>query len=241
MTFRLNLASGFRAPNLAELTSNGIHEGTNRYEIGNAALKTEQNVQTDLNLEYNTSHFEFFANGFYNHINHYIYAAPSGVILDGNAVFHYIQNNAMLYGGEIGLHFHPHPLDWLHFESNFETVTGKKQNQEYLPLIPANSWNNTLRTEFTVSKWFTDGFATTSLNRTFRQSNVSGFETSSNGYTLFNIGFGGKITVRKTIFDLTINGNNLLNEKYIAHLSRLKTDGVPNIGRNLVLGLNFAI
>ena len=241
MTFRLNLASGFRAPNLAELTSNGIHEGTNRYEIGNAALKTEQNVQTDLNLEYNTSHFEFFANGFYNHINHYIYAAPSGVILDGNGVFHYIQNNAMLYGGEIGLHFHPHPLDWLHFESNFETVTGKKQNQEYLPLIPANSWNNTLRTEFTISKWFTDGFATTSLNRTFRQSNVSGFETSSNGYTLFNIGFGGKITVRKTIFDLTINGNNLLNEKYIAHLSRLKTDGVPNIGRNLVLGLNFAI
>jgi iron complex outermembrane receptor protein len=38
-------------------------EGTNRYEVGNSDLKTEQNVQTDLNLEYN-SHFEFFANGF---------------------------------------------------------------------------------------------------------------------------------------------------------------------------------
>jgi iron complex outermembrane receptor protein len=34
MTLRLNVASGFRAPNLAELTSNGIHEGTNRYEVG---------------------------------------------------------------------------------------------------------------------------------------------------------------------------------------------------------------
>ena len=34
LTFRLNLASGFRAPNLAELTSNGVHEGTHRYEIG---------------------------------------------------------------------------------------------------------------------------------------------------------------------------------------------------------------
>src|SRR5699024_2621337 len=31
---RLNLASGFRAPNLAELTSNGVHHGTFRYEIG---------------------------------------------------------------------------------------------------------------------------------------------------------------------------------------------------------------
>jgi hypothetical protein len=30
---RLNVASGFRAPNLAELTSNGVHEGTNRYEV----------------------------------------------------------------------------------------------------------------------------------------------------------------------------------------------------------------
>ncbi|UCD60576.1 MAG: TonB-dependent receptor, partial [Flavobacteriaceae bacterium] len=28
---RINIASGFRAPNLAELTSNGIHEGTNRF------------------------------------------------------------------------------------------------------------------------------------------------------------------------------------------------------------------
>jgi iron complex outermembrane receptor protein len=57
--FRLNLASGFRAPNLAELTSNGIHEGVNRYEIGNANLKTEQNLQTDLNLEYKNDHLEF--------------------------------------------------------------------------------------------------------------------------------------------------------------------------------------
>jgi iron complex outermembrane receptor protein len=44
---RLNLASGFRAPNLAELTSNGVHEGTNR-EIGNSDLK--QNKTYNLTL-----------------------------------------------------------------------------------------------------------------------------------------------------------------------------------------------
>lgn len=125
-TMRLNLASGFRAPNLAELTSNGVHEGANRYEIGNSDLKTEQNVQTDLNLEYKTDHFEFFVNGFYNHINNYIYTSPTGTVLDENDVFNYIQSNAKLYGGEVGLHFHPHPLDWLHYETSFETVTGKK-------------------------------------------------------------------------------------------------------------------
>jgi len=241
LTLRVNLASGFRAPNLAELTSNGVHEGTNRYEIGNANLDTEQNFQTDLNLEYKNSHFEFFINGFYNRVNNYIYTSPTGQIIEDNAVFAYIQDNAKLYGGEIGLHFHPHPLDWLHFETSFETVTGEKQNGDYLPLIPANNWNNTIRTEFNIKNWLSDGFATLNVSSTFDQSNVSGFETRTGGYTLFNLGFGGKVKFGKTVFDLNLNGNNIFDKTYTAHLSRLKTDGIPNIGRNIVLGLKFNI
>ncbi|MFV8322105.1 TonB-dependent receptor [Flavobacterium sp. LS2R12] len=243
LTLRLNVASGFRAPNLAELTSNGVHEGTNRYEVGNSDLETEQNVQTDLNLEYKTDHFEFFVNGFYNHINNYIYTSPTGEVIDENAVFDYVQDNAKLYGGEIGLHFHPHPLDWLHFETSFETVTGEKQSRsvgrDYLPLIPANNWNNTIRTEFKIKNWLEDGFATLNVSSTFNQKNVSGFETESSGYNLVNLGFGGTVKLGKTAFDVNINGNNLFDKRYIAHLSRLKTDGIPNIGRNIVFGVNF--
>jgi len=241
LTLRLNVASGFRAPNLAELTSNGVHEGTNRYEVGNPDLKTEQNVQTDVNLEYKSSHIEFFANGFYNHINNYIYTSPTGEVNDDNAVFDYIQNDAKLYGGEVGLHFHPHPLDWLHYETSFETVTGKKQDGDYLPLIPANNWNNTIRTEFKVKNWLEEGFASLNVSTTFTQNNVSGFETKSNGYTLLNLGFGGKVKLGKTFFEFNLNGNNLFDKTYIAHLSRLKNDAIPNIGRNIILGLNFNI
>ena len=237
--FRLNLASGFRAPNLAELTSNGVHEGTNRYEVGNANLKTEQNFQTDLNLEYKTDHIEFFVNGFYNHINDFIYINPTGESIDDNDVFNYIQNNANLYGGEIGLHFHPHPLDWLHFETSFETVTGKKQNGDYLPLIPANNWNNTLRLELNDTNWLKESFATISLSSTFNQNKVSGFETRTGGYSLLNLGLGGTLHFGRTKVEVNLNGNNITNKKYIAHLSRLKADGISNIGRNIVLGLNF--
>jgi iron complex outermembrane receptor protein len=241
LSLRLNVASGFRAPNLAELSSNGVHEGTNRYELGNTDLKTEQNVQTDLNLEYKNSHFEFFVNGFYNHINNYIYTSPAGTKINDLDVYDYIQSNAKLYGGEIGLHFHPHPLDWLHFETSFENVTGVKQNGDYLPLIPANNWSNTIRTEFKIKNWLEEGFATLNVSSTFNQNNVSGFETKSNGYSLLNLGLGGKIKLGKTAFDVNLNGNNLFNKTYIAHLSRLKTDGIPNIGRNIVLGFNFNI
>jgi len=241
LTLRLNLASGFRAPTLAELTSNGVHEGTNRYEVGNSNLGTEQNFQTDLNLEYKNSHFEFFINGFYNHVNNYIYTSPTGEIREDNDVYNYIQNDAKLYGGEVGLHFHPHPLDWLHFETSFETVTGEKQNGDYLPLIPANNWNNTIRAEFDIKNWFSQGFATFNVSHTFDQNNVSGFETRSNDYTLVNLGLGGKVKLGKTAFDVNLNANNVFDKTYIAHLSRLKTDGIPNIGRNIVLGVNFNI
>jgi iron complex outermembrane receptor protein len=241
LSLRLNLASGFRAPNLAELTSNGVHEGANRYEIGNAALKNEQNFQADLNIELRNRHFEFFVNGFYNHISNYIYTSPTGEILDDNAVFRYVQDDAALFGGETGIHFHPHPLDWLHFESSFETVTGIKQGGDYLPLIPANNWNNTIRTEFALKNWLTNGYARLDINTTFAQHNVSGFETASDGYTLINLGIGGKVTLGKSVFEVSLNGNNLFDKTYIAHLSRLKTDGIPNIGRAVVLGVNFNI
>lgn len=238
LTLRFNMATGFRAPNLAELTSNGVHEGSNRYEIGNANLKNEQNFQTDLNLEYGNAHFEFFANGFYNHVNNYIFISPNGAIIDDNDVFDYVQDNAALYGGEVGVHFHPHPLDWLHFVSSFESVTGKTDNGDYLPLIPANKFSNTLRTEFEW-QWLKKAYALVNVDYIFNQNSVSTFETKSLDYTLVNLGFGSTITFGKTKFDFTLSANNLLNKTYVSHLSRLKTDGIPNIGRNVSMGFNF--
>lgn len=236
---RFNLASGFRAPNLSELSSNGVHEGSNRYEIGNQNLKNEQNFQADLNLEYSSEHFEFFINGFYNHINKYIYIAPTPAVISGNDVYEYVQNNAYLFGGEAGIHIHPHPLDWLHYRSSFENVIAKQENGNYLPLIPANQWKNNLKAEFNLASWFQKNYLSAQVNYTFNQHNISEFESKSIDYTLVNFGFGGEITLGKTKFDLFLNGNNIFNKNYIAHLSRLKNDGIPNMGRNIVLGLNF--
>ncbi len=241
LIFRLNVASGFRAPNLAELTSNGVHEGSNRYEIGNSELKNEQNIQIDLNIEYTSSHFELFANGFYNHINNYIFISPNGTVIDNNDVYDYVQTNAQLFGGEAGIHFHPHPLDWLHITSSFESVTGKKQDGDYLPLIPANKWNSTLKTEFGATDWLKESFASFTVEHVLHQNNIGTFETKTNDYTLLNFALGGKIKFTKVAMDVNCNINNLLNRNYISHLSRLKTDGIPNMGRNVVFGVNFSI
>lgn len=241
LIFRVNVATGFRAPNLAELTSNGVHEGSNRYEIGNSELKNEQNIQTDINVEFAASHFEFFVNGFYNHINNYIFIQPNGTIIDDNDVYNYVQDNAQLYGGEAGIHFHPHPFDWLHITSSFESVTGKKSNSDYLPLIPANKWNSTLRAQFKDKKTIKDSFISFNVEHFFAQNNIGFFETETNDYTLLNCAFGGKIALSKVALDFNFNINNMLNRNYVSHLSRLKSDGIPNIGRNVVFGINLSI
>jgi len=234
---RLNIATGFRAPNLSELTSNGIHEGTNRFEIGNSNLDNEQNFQLDLSLEYRNEHFEVFANSFYNKINNYIFLNPSGEIKDENPVFEYIQNDARLYGGEAGLHLHPHPLDWLHLESSVEMVRGEQENGENLPLIPATSFTNTLRTEFDQIWSLKNNYGFVTLKSTLSQNDISEFETNTPGYSLLSAGIGSSFKFKGQTLDLRISGNNLLDKTYISHLSRLKQDGIPNRGRNVTLSL----
>ncbi len=241
-TARINVATGFRAPNLAELTSYGSHEGTNRFEIGNAALKNEQNLQIDLALEFQNEHYEFFLNGFHNSIKDYIFIAPSGTFMDETPVYNYLQQDATLYGGEIGFHLHPHPYDWLHIESSYQTVFGELRTGDPLPLIPANKLTNTFRVEFNnVRGWWLGSNAFVTLNSTFKQGKVGTFETVTPGYSLLNAGFGGDIKFLKKSVNITFSANNLLNKRYIAHLSRLKSDNILNMGRSVVVGLNILL
>lgn len=241
MTARFNVATGFRAPNLAELTSYGSHHGSNRFEIGNPQLENEQNVQLDVALEYTNEHFEVFANAFYNRIWNYIYLDPTGEFIEEDPVYLYLQNDARLYGGEAGFHIHPHPLDWLHIESSYEMVIGKQDNGDYLPLIPAHSVLNTLRVEFPEHDQWGDLFASVSLKTVFDQENTGIFETATSGYSLLGASFGTSYALPSAVLNLRVSGSNLLNKNYISHLSRLKPEGILNMGRNISIsaGISF--
>ncbi len=161
--------------------------------------------------------------------------------MNEDPVFEYRQNNADLYGGEMGIHIHPHPLDWLHFESNYELVIGKQENGDYLPLIPAQSVLNTIWVELPENELFKEGYASLSLKSVFDQDRTGPFETETAGYSLLNAGVGTSISLERAMLNFKISGNNLLNKTYISHLSRLKTEGIPNMGRNIILsaGIKF--
>lgn len=236
---RLNFASGFRAPNLAELTSNGEHEG--RVEIGDRDLKNEQNFQTDFNLDYNSSHFTFFVNTFYNKIHHYIYLAPLGYQQNNLAVYAYKQNDAKLYGGETGVHFHPHPWDWLHISSSFETVIAQTSNGGNLPLIPADQWKNELQINHRYSKGAIKKiYGGVQINHTFA-SRPDEEEDVYPAYTLLNTNFGMAFKYKKMHGEFNLVVHNLTDRTYISNLSVLREDKIPNQGRNFIIGLKLIL
>jgi len=231
---RLNLASGFRAPNLAELTSNGVHHGTFRYEIGDIDATNEQNLQIDLALEMTLSNVELSANGFYNTVKDYIYLDPTNRMIDSTPVYKYRQNNAELYGGEFSFHYHPKGADWLHFDNMYEMVIGKQKNGTYLPFIPAHTLSNRLQVFFNDGKVLENTTAFLQLRTSFAQNKLSEFETRTGGYSLVNLGASTAFDWSNARIDIGISVSNLLDKEYASHLSRLKELHIPDIGRNII-------
>ena len=128
----------------------------------------------------------------------------------------------------------------MHFESSFETVTGKLDNDDHLPLIPANSLTNTVRVEFDFQS-VKDSYAFVKLRSTFAQNNTNPFETASDAYSLLSVGLGGSFEFLKNDMAVTLSATNLLDKEYIHHLSRLKPDGILNMGRNVNLGITYTL
>ncbi|GHT20168.1 TonB-dependent receptor [Bacteroidia bacterium] len=239
LSLRANLSSGYRTPNMFELLSDGVHEGTNRYEIGNRALKTENSYQMDVSLDFKNEHVELFLNPYFNYIRHYIFLQPSDEILEEQPVYYYSQADACLYGGEAGFHFHPHPLDWLHVEGSYSNTFGEKTDHEDLPLMPTQKLNATVRANFSpnnsTSKILRKFSAYLQEQYSFAQNSIAEYETATPAYNLVNAGLAFEFQCGKQKIKFNAAVNNIFNTVYYDHLSRYKQEGIYDRGRNLNL------
>lgn len=245
LNFKANIGSGFRAPNIAELTANGIHEGTFRHEIGNSKLKQETSLQFDLGLTYQAENITLGLNAYNNIIYNYIYLANlNGETIDFKEndntstlfVYRYVHTDANLMGGEASVDFHP--IKSLHFENAFVYVKGtNKATNGSLPFMPAAGLNNELRLEPAI-KGLAESYIKVGLTNVFKQNRFDVFETKTKGYTLLDAGLGTSIKTKSGKINLFIIGQNLTNKLYFNHLSRYKTVGIYNPGRNITFGID---
>ena len=267
LTLKANVARGFRAPTLTELASNGAHEGTVRYEYGSRNLSSEQSVQLDGGVEVDYTHFSFTLSAFYNRIRDFIFyrrlqttSGADSLILNGSETFEafqYGQSDATLSGLELQFDFHPHPLDWLHFENTLSYVRGrfdKPLDGSYnVPQIPHNRLISELRGDFLKrGKTLRNLYLMVETNTAFAQDKpFFGYntETATPGYVLLNSGIGTDFVNKKgtTWASLHFAVNNVTDKAYQDHLNRLKyadvnnstgREGVFNTGRNFSVKLN---
>ena len=247
---RLNLARGFRTPNMSELASNGVHEGSIRYEIGDQQLKAEYSLQADLGLDFTSHYVSAQLALFANRIDNYIFTHRIAEEMEeGYLTYAYTQGDARLLGFEAGVDIHP--VHSVHFSNTFSYVDAQLLHQsadtKYLPFTPAPHWSSELKWELfhhthsTVSPHamheyrhahpksgvaLNNLYIAASLDSYLKQTHIyraDDTETETPGYALLNLSAGTDIQFNgKKLAELYVTADNLLNKAYQNHLSRLK-------------------
>ena len=268
---KLNFSRAFRAPNIAESGSNGIHDGTPFYEIGDARLKPENSLQIDAAIGINTSDFSSELTLFRNSINNYIFPVKLASVFGGDSIrndvmaassgptFKFIAGDAELYGAELTLNIHPVKAGWFHFDNTFSLLNAIQKNQpaatKYLPYTPP--FKLVSGVEFiaeNIGSTFKNSYLRIDMEHCFKQDKIYykfDNETVTPAYTLLNIGVGTEIIDKgQTLFSIYLYAQNVANMAYQSNMSRLKyTDtnnvtgriGVYEMGRNFNFKVNIPL
>ena len=249
-TAKLNAASGYTAPNYAQLATFGKHEGTYRFEQGKFDLEVEQNKEADLGLNYEGENFSGYINGYINKIQNYIYISNTGDSMtrkleDGTKdtlpLYKYQQGNATIIGSEIGIDVHPKKIKWLDVKASYGIINGTLDAGGYLPYIPSNKLIGEVKLMKEKVWKLHDTYVSAIVSNFEQRKNVAQYEISSEAYTLIDLHVGGKFKFQKQEIAFNIFCTNLLNTAYYNQLSLVKYIGVRDMGRNIGIQLHVPI
>lgn len=237
---KLNFSTGFRAPDLAELFSNGPHPGTSRFEKGNDQFKREQSLQTDLSYTYRKESFEGTISTFASRIDSYLYFTATGEILpeENLELWEYQQTNAGFYGLEFELKNH-----WFSEKRLKTTLSGAMVrgidlgNNSNLTFIPPDNYS--LETGY-YGRQDKSLFIFSSIRLIADQNRTGPNEDATAGYALVNVGISKSFVLGKDSFTAALTVHNALNKTYVDHMSILRAFHVTSPGRNLMINLNYS-
>jgi len=253
LDLRVNAARGFRSPNISEVASDGVHEGTFRYEKGDPLLKAEKSIEVDAGASYSRKWMSFDVSFFANRISNYIYLRGLGYSTDDTPTYGYVGGDALLTGGEAVLDIHP--VEPLHIGNSFSFVEGRllgdvDEDSRYLPFIPSPRWTSEVSYSVgTLPRFISDLTGSVRFTHSFAKDHfyaAGGTETATDAYSLVDITLSADFLVKGRTVTLSLMCNNLFDKAYQDHLSRLKyagfnekthMQGLFNMGRNFAVKL----
>ena len=134
-----------------------------------------------------------------------------------------------------------HILHNLHLEQSYSFLnTINKDDKFGLALVPANSIKTKAKYNFNRlnSLKIIDYISLYHVHK-FAQNIHAEYESPTSSYDVMNFQVGFKLNNK---FHSAITVNNLLNEKYVPHISRVRgvtSEGIPNPGRFFSINLEY--
>ena len=221
-----SLARAFRTPDVSELYSEGPHLAAYVFEVGNPSLGEETGTGLDLFVRVSNGRVNAELTGFVNNISNYVFGAETGEVSRVQLPIYQFQGrDARLSGFEGSLEWNVAGDLIVHGVASYVRGT-LEGSEEPLPLIPPLQSRWTI--EYERPAWF--GHAEVELAA--RQNRLGAFETATDGYAVFNLVGGLRMTVASRLNVLTVSLHNLTDKVYRNHLSRVK-EIMPQAGRGM--------
>ncbi|HWB40708.1 MAG TPA: TonB-dependent receptor [Gemmatimonadales bacterium] len=230
-----NLGRGYRAPTAFDLFSNGVHEGTVRFERGDPELRNETSVNTDLAVRVQTASLSAELGGFANYIDNFIFPDPTGAFdpESGFQIFDITQGDARLTGFEAAVEYHA--TSWLHLRGTADHTRGQNTSTDTpLPFIPPFRATYSVKLEGGDEGRFQHTYFSIGGESNARQTNLDAEDFAPPGYTLVNLGAGVVLPMGERAVALDLLLRNAFDKEYASFLSRYKTYALDP-GRNFVV------
>lgn len=234
----LNLAitRSQRSPQVQELLTNGFHDATRSFEVGNLNLREETSYNLDLGYKFKSDWVKAQLDLFHNWAGDYIYQQRNGEFIDGAPVLETRQADATFMGYESKLIFPllQNRLGVVDLTLFSDFTRGQFVNGGDVPRMPPLRFGFQL--DHTKGEWNTN----LRLTRGEAQTHAGDNDTATAGYLLLSLGTQYQVLdLHDADVMVFAKANNLLNENIRNSTSYLR-NFAPEPGRGAEIGFRVS-
>ena len=249
-----NIGVAWRAPQVNELYSSGLHHGAGTYNLGEASLSPETGAKWITSLSYNHPDrgVRLTADAYVQLIKNYIYDYPTGevrTLFSGvYPIFQYTQADAFFRGVDIDASVRLAKWGVLAQSLSYGlrgsvVFANELKTHRYFPFIPAPRLSQSLEWKSQPKGLFQSLEA--SIGHTFvaKQTRFEPSQelvaTTPDAYHLFEAAIGGTIAIgEQQTLSVRLSAENLFNQLYKEYTNRFRYYA-HDLGRNVYLRLNY--
>ena len=242
LELRFNFGTAWRAPNVNELFSDGVHHGAASFETGDPDLQPERAYNSSLSFDFDDKDkLSATLSLFYNVIDNFIFLEPQAepvlTIRGAFPAFGYAQADARLMGLDWQLAYEAMP--GLRLESQASLLRAwNRSREEPLSLMPPDQFEHALRYSFGEDENKAPYLRLAMINvlEQTRAPAETDYAPPPPGHTRFKLEGGAQFRLGKQPLEVSLAVFNLFNTSYRQYLNRFRYFA-DETGRNVSLHL----